>query len=93
MVAWRKPAKMARRPPRGSAWPEPEVVQRALHKLPWGVNLELLDAAKERKVRLWYAERAFEHGWSHTVLSHIERGLDARQGKHGARRKGQGELR
>jgi len=65
-----------------ASWPDPEIVQRALHKLPWGVNVELLDAVKEPRVRLWYAERAFEHGWSRAVLSmHIERGLHARQGK------------
>lgn len=65
-----------------AAWPEPAIVQRALHKLPWGVNVELLDAVKEPNVRLWYAERAFEHGWSRSVLSmHIERKLHARQGK------------
>jgi predicted nuclease of restriction endonuclease-like (RecB) superfamily len=65
-----------------AAWPEPAIVQRALHKLPWGVNVELLDAVKEAKVRLWYAERAFEQGWSRSVLSmHIERKLHARQGK------------
>jgi predicted nuclease of restriction endonuclease-like (RecB) superfamily len=65
-----------------AAWPEPAIVQRALHKLPWGVNVELLDAVKEPKVRLWYAERAFEHGWSRSVLSmQIERRLHARRGK------------
>lgn len=65
-----------------AAWPEPAIVQRALHKLPWGVNVELLDAVKEPKVRLWYAERAFEHGWSRSVLSmQIERRLHVRRGK------------
>jgi len=65
-----------------AAWPEPTVVQRALHKLPWGVNVELLDSVKEAKVRLWYAERAFELGWSRSVLSmNIERKLHARRGR------------
>lgn len=61
-----------------AAWPDPTIVQRALHKLAWGVNVELLDAVKAPKVRLWYAERAFEYGWSRAVLSmHIERRLHA----------------
>jgi predicted nuclease of restriction endonuclease-like (RecB) superfamily len=30
-----------------AAWPDLAIVQRALHKLPWGVNVELLDAIKE----------------------------------------------
>ena len=65
-----------------AAWPEPTVVQRALHKLPWGVNVELLDSVKEPKVRLWYAELAFELGWSRSVLSmNIERKLHARRGR------------
>lgn len=65
-----------------AAWPEPAIVQRALHKLPWGVNVELLDAVREPEVRLWYAERAFEHGWSRSVLSmNIERKVHARRGK------------
>jgi predicted nuclease of restriction endonuclease-like (RecB) superfamily len=65
-----------------AAWPEPAIVQRALHKLPWGVNVELLDAVKEPEVRLWYAERAFEQGWSRSVLSmNIERKVHARRGK------------
>jgi predicted nuclease of restriction endonuclease-like (RecB) superfamily len=64
------------------AWPDPAIVQRALHKLPWGVNLELLDALKDPKARLWYAERALEQGWSRAVLAmHIGRRMYARQGK------------
>jgi predicted nuclease of restriction endonuclease-like (RecB) superfamily len=65
-----------------AAWPERAIVQRALHKLPWGVNVELLEAVKKPRIRLWYAERAVEHGWSRSVLSmHIERKLHERQGK------------
>jgi hypothetical protein len=44
--------------PLAATWWEPAIVQRALHKLPWGVNAETLDAVKEPKVRLWYAECA-----------------------------------
>ncbi|MGQ0511713.1 MAG: hypothetical protein ACT4P9_14010 [Betaproteobacteria bacterium] len=28
-----------------AAWPDAAIVQRALHKLPWSVNVKLLDAA------------------------------------------------
>lgn len=65
-----------------AAWPEPAIVQRTLHKLPWGVNVELLDRLKQPETRLWYAERAFEHGWSRNILAmHIERREHERQGK------------
>lgn len=65
-----------------AAWPDAAIVQRALHKLPWGVNVELLDAVKESSDRLWYAERAFAHGWSRTILTmQIKRRLHERQGK------------
>ncbi len=65
-----------------AAWPEPAIVQRTLHKLPWGVNVELLDRLKQPETRLWYAERAFEHGWSRNILTmHIERREHERQGK------------
>lgn len=65
-----------------AAWPDAAIVQRALHKLPWGVNVTLLDAIKEPSARLWYAEQAFAHGWSRTILTmHIKRRLHQRQGK------------
>lgn len=65
-----------------AAWPDPAIVQRALHKLPWGVNIELLDAIKEPSVRLWYAEQSFAHGWSRALLSiQIERRVHERKGK------------
>lgn len=65
-----------------AAWPDAAIVQRALHKLPWGVNVELLDAVKEGSTRLWYAEQAFAQGWSRNILAmQIERRLHERQGK------------
>ncbi len=65
-----------------AAWPDLAIVQRSLHKLPWGVNIELLDAVKDPSVRLWYAQQAFEHGWSRTILAmQIASKLHARQGK------------
>lgn len=63
------------------AWPDPAFVQRALHNLPWGVNVQLLDGLEEPTTRTWYAEQAIEHGWSRNVLAlHIERRLHERRG-------------
>ena len=55
--------------------PEPIV------SLPWGHNLTLLTKLKDSAVRLWYAGKAVEHGWSRNVLAlQIESGLHNRQG-------------
>src|ERR1700722_7689636 len=50
------------------AWPDPEICQRVVGKLPWGQNIELL-AIKDPAARLWYAEATLEHGWSRPVLA------------------------
>ena len=65
-----------------AAYPERQVVQQVVARLPWGHNLRLLDALKDPEHRLWYARQAVEHGWSRAVLVHqIESGLIDRQGK------------
>jgi predicted nuclease of restriction endonuclease-like (RecB) superfamily len=62
-------------------WPDPEICQRVVGKLPWGQNIELL-AIKDPAVRLWYAEAALENGWSRPVLAtQIDGKLYARQGQ------------
>jgi len=43
-----------------AVWPDPMIVQRALHKLRWGANVELLDAVKEPKVTRQVACTALE---------------------------------
>lgn len=64
------------------AWPDPEIVQRVVGRLPWGQNIELLGKLKDPAARLWYANAAVEHGWSRPVLVHqIETGLRVRQGR------------
>jgi len=64
------------------AYPDLQIVQQVVARLPWGHNLRLLDALKAQNDRLWYARRAVEHGWSRAVLVHqIESGLIRRQGK------------
>ena len=41
--------------------------------MPWGHNLVLLTKLKDPQLRLAYAKRAIQHGWSRTMLTiHIE---------------------
>lgn len=64
------------------AWPDPQIVQQALGQLPWGHNLLLLSKLKTSDLRLAYATRAIELGWSRAVLLHpIERRLLEREGQ------------
>ncbi len=65
-----------------SAWPDPAILQARLHKLTWYHHLALLEKLDTTEARLWYAERAFDQGWSRNVLVlHIERRDHERQGK------------
>jgi len=64
------------------AWPDAAIVQQAVGQLPWGHNLVLLTKLKDPSVRVAYAQRAIEHGWSRNVLGiHIETRLLEREGK------------
>ena len=64
------------------AWPDAAIVQQAVGQLPWGHNLVLLTKLKTTDLRLAYAQRAIEHGWSRNVLTiHIERRLLEREGQ------------
>lgn len=64
------------------AWPQAEIVQQAVGRLPWGHNLVLLARLKDAPQRLAYARRAVEHGWSRAVLEmHIETQLLEREGQ------------
>jgi predicted nuclease of restriction endonuclease-like (RecB) superfamily len=50
--------------------------------LPWGHNVLLIEKVKDRAERIWYGQKAIEHGWSRSVLDHqIDSGLHRRQGK------------
>jgi predicted nuclease of restriction endonuclease-like (RecB) superfamily len=51
-----------------AAWPEAEIVPRAVGQLPWGHIRCLLDKLDGSAPRLWYAARAVENGWSRKVL-------------------------
>lgn len=47
-----------------SQCPEP------LLSIPWGHNLKLTEKLKDPALRLWYAAKTSEHGWSRAVLVH-----------------------
>ena len=64
------------------AWPDPQIVQRVVGRLPWGQNIELLTKLKEPAIRLWYAEATLEHGWSRPGTRPPDR--DPPQGPPGA---------
>jgi predicted nuclease of restriction endonuclease-like (RecB) superfamily len=50
--------------------------------LPWGHNILLLQKIKDPLLRLWYARKALEHGWSRAVLTHhFEKKLHVREGQ------------
>lgn len=64
------------------AWPDKAIVQQAVGQLPWGHNLVLLTKLKNPDLRLAYAQRAIEHGWSRNVLEiHIETRRLEREGQ------------
>ena len=64
------------------AWPEPEILQQLIAKLPWGHNLRVLDRIKDRPTREWYLRAALEYGWSQDVLVlQIKCRLHEREGK------------
>jgi predicted nuclease of restriction endonuclease-like (RecB) superfamily len=64
------------------AYPDVEIVQQVVARLPWGHNVRLVEVVKDPAERLWYARQAIEHGWSRNILVHqIESGLYHRQGK------------
>jgi len=51
------------------AWPDRQIVQEVLAQLTWYHNLALLEKLKTPKDWLWYAHKAFEHGWSRNILA------------------------
>jgi predicted nuclease of restriction endonuclease-like (RecB) superfamily len=44
------------------AWPEEEILQRLIAKLPWGHDLRVLDRTKDPPTREWYVRAALEYG-------------------------------
>ncbi|THJ16470.1 MAG: DUF1016 domain-containing protein [Nitrospira sp. CG24D] len=65
-----------------SAWPDRNIVQAALAQLTWYHQLALLEKLESRELRLWYAAKTLEHGWSRNMLAaQIEAQAHRRQGK------------
>ena len=65
-----------------AAWPDRHIVQEVLAQITWYHNIALLDKLDAPEVRLWYARKAHEEGWSRNILVlQIERRLHERQGK------------
>ena len=72
------------------AWPElagcgletaSPIGQPLVGQLPWVHNIVLLTKLKSREMRLAYAARTLEHGWSRAMLTlHIEQGTVERSG-------------
>jgi predicted nuclease of restriction endonuclease-like (RecB) superfamily len=63
-------------------YPDIEFVQQVVAQLPWGHNVYLLNLVKDAQERIFYANKAIEHGWSRSILIHqIELNLYRREGK------------
>lgn len=63
-------------------WQDAQIVQEVLAQLPWYHQIALLDKLNNQQDRLWYAQKALEHGWSRNVLVHqIENRLLHRSGQ------------
>lgn len=58
------------------------IVQPPVAQLPWAHHVTLLDRVRDRAPRIWYMQRAIEHGWSRAVLTvQIETQAHKRMGK------------
>ncbi|MFT4718550.1 MAG: putative nuclease of restriction endonuclease-like (RecB) superfamily [Rickettsiales bacterium] len=42
--------------------------QQLVANLPWGHNIKLISSIKDKKQRLWYAQKTIEYGWSRNML-------------------------
>jgi len=64
------------------SWSDRIIVQEVLAQITWYHNLALLEKCKDIEVRLWYAHKTIENGWSRNILAiQIETRLHERQGK------------
>jgi len=80
-----RPSKKGKGPPAVAQLPTAPVestLLRAITQIPWAHNVILIQMVKDLDTRLWYARKAFEHGWSRDVLSlQIQGRVHERQGK------------
>jgi predicted nuclease of restriction endonuclease-like (RecB) superfamily len=58
------------------AWPDEEIAQRSVARLPWGHITVLLDRVTDPRTREWYVDRSLAHGWSRATLEHRIRTAD-----------------
>ena len=64
------------------AWPNQQIVQRVVARLPWGQNLTLLERLDDPATRIWYAEQVIAHKKSRAILAiNIQRQLHKRAGR------------
>ena len=65
-----------------ATYPEFEIGQAPLGQISWYHNITLLQKCSTNEERLWYAQKAIEHGWSRNMMvNHIETNLLKREGK------------
>jgi len=63
-------------------WKDRQIVQEVLAQLSWYHNIALLEKLQDNELRLWYAQRSIENGWSRNILAfQIELQLHNRIGK------------
>jgi len=63
------------------AWTDKEIVQRTVAQIPWRSNITLLDKLSDPKLRLFYAEKTIQNGYSKDMLVfQIESKLHIREG-------------
>ena len=64
------------------SWPDRGLVQRTVAQIPWRSNIALLDKLKDPEIRIWYANKTIENGWSRNILDiQIKNRLHERQRK------------
>jgi predicted nuclease of restriction endonuclease-like (RecB) superfamily len=62
-------------------YPDFEFVQQFVAQLPWGHNIFLMNLVQDKQNRIFYIQKAIEHGWSrNTMVMQIETSLHKRQG-------------
>jgi|GEM_PF-1037448 len=65
-----------------AAWSGAPIVQRVAAQIPWRQHQALLDKLDDQDLRVWYAKKTAEEGWSRDVLAiQIDRRLHEREGK------------
>lgn len=63
-------------------YPDAQILQQLVAKLPWGHNIILMEKLSSNEERLWYANKTVENGWSRSLLTiWIENKLYHREGK------------